>query len=319
MRHVAAIAPACLLAAALLCLGGAADADSAVNLTGPPAQPETTQPVDGDTTISSSIDAYFNAWATRVAAARASQPIWSSPVVTTTAMLEQRFRVDTEFQHAGNGADTVELDGGKGLDLIIGETTELQIAADPYEIRSTTNGKNEFSGFADWPVLRLKERLASAPAGEGNYVVSAWLQLQAPDGIEQLTSKAYTLLPTLGFGKGWGAFDIQGTIGFSIPTAYQSLLGTQLLGNLAFQYNVMKILWPQLEVNWTDYLDGTQRGGKNQVFLTPGLVVGKLRLTDALAFTFGVGYESAVSPDYRKSPLLPSYNHAWIATTRLSF
>jgi hypothetical protein len=42
---------------------------------------------------------------------RASQPAWSSPLVTTTAMLEQRLRFDVEQQHSGNGADTTELDG----------------------------------------------------------------------------------------------------------------------------------------------------------------------------------------------------------------
>src|SRR5271155_2064770 len=37
---------------------------------------------------------------------RASQPAWSSPLVTTTAMLEQRLRFDVEQQHSGNGVDT---------------------------------------------------------------------------------------------------------------------------------------------------------------------------------------------------------------------
>jgi len=58
-------------------------------------------------------------------------------VVTTTAMLEQRFRFDTAFQHAGNGADTIDLDGGQGVDLIVGDATEVQIAAAPYYVRTT--------------------------------------------------------------------------------------------------------------------------------------------------------------------------------------
>ncbi len=266
-----------------------------------------------------SVAAYFAHWFDHVRAARASQPEWSSPVVTTTALLEERFRFDTAFQHAGNGADTTVLDGGKGLDLIISGTQEVQIATVPYDIRSSNAaGKGQLTGFADWPFFRFKQRLASSPASEGDYILSAWLQVQAPVGITALTNRAWTLLPTLGYGKGWGPFDIQGTVGAVIPTAYEGKTGTQIVNNIAFQYHALGILWPQLEVNWTYYPDG-QRGGKNQVFLTPGLVVGRLSLTERLKLTVGVGYQSAVTPNYRASPLTPTYNHAWILTSRLSF
>ena len=36
------------------------------------------------------------------AATRAAQPSWSSPLVTTTGLLEQRLRFDMSQQHAGN-------------------------------------------------------------------------------------------------------------------------------------------------------------------------------------------------------------------------
>src|SRR5579859_1980495 len=73
-----------------------------------------------------SIEAYFDHWDERVATARATQPDWSSPVVTTTPLLEQRARFDVADQHAGNGAETINIDGGKGVNLIVGETTEFQ-------------------------------------------------------------------------------------------------------------------------------------------------------------------------------------------------
>ena len=265
-----------------------------------------------------SIAAYFAHWFNRIRAARASQPEWSSPVVTTTALLEERFRFDAAFQHSGNGADTTALDGGRGLDLIVSGTEEVQVASAPYATRTSKSGKGQFTGFGDWPFLRFKQRLASSPESEGNYVLSAWLQVQAPVGVTALTNRAWTLLPTLGYGKGWGPFDIQGTVGAVIPTAYEGKTGTQVVNTVAFQYHVLGTLWPQLEVNWTYYPDG-QRGGKSQVFLTPGLVVGRLSLSERLKFTIGIGYQSAVTPSYRASPLTPAYNHAWIATSRLSF
>ncbi len=101
------------------------------------------------------------------------------------------------FQHAGNQADTANLDGGKGVDLIVGETTELQIAAAPYVIRTTPTGKGDISGFNDWPFLRIKQRLLSSPEDEDDYVVSAWVQTQAATGISTLTNNVFTVLPTL--------------------------------------------------------------------------------------------------------------------------
>jgi hypothetical protein len=54
-------------------------------------------------------------WQTRAEQVRANQPDWSSPLITTTGMLEQRFRFDASEQHAGNGAATTVLDGGRGV------------------------------------------------------------------------------------------------------------------------------------------------------------------------------------------------------------
>ncbi len=64
---------------------------------------------------------------------------------------------------------------------------------------------------------------------------------------------------------------------------------------------------------------GGQRSGLNQLYLTPGLVVGRLTISDESAFTVGAGYQFAVSPSYRANPLTPAYNHAWVLTSRLNF
>ncbi len=239
-------------------------------------------------------------------------------MVTTTGLLEHRLRVDVARQHAGNGTDTTVIDGGRGLDLIVSESNEVQIGAIPYDIRSGATGKGALSGFADWPFLRVKQRLASAPAGAGDYILTAWLQVQAPAGIAPLTNHAWTLLPTLGFGKGWGDFAVQGTLGGVLPASHTETLGRQIVTNIAFQYHVLGVLWPQLEVNWTHFAGG-QRGGLDQVFLTPGLVLGRLLTVEGVQLTLGVGYQSAVSPHFRASPLTPAYNHAWLFTSRFNF
>jgi hypothetical protein len=266
------------------------------------------------------IAAWFDRWAEVVAAARASQPEWASPVVTSTALLENRLRLDAAIEHSGNGSDTYFLPyGAKSFDLIVGPAQEIQIGAPLYEIRTsgTRHGK-ALTAFADWPGLRFKQILAASPEGAGDYVLAAWMQLQLPTGVSRLTNNAVTLLPALGYGKGWGPFVIQGTLGGVIPTAHEGALGAQVTNNIALQYRVWDQLWPQIEVNWTWFAGGPNRG-KNEVFLTPGMVLGRVNLTERLRFSIGLGYQRAVAPTYRPSPLLPAYNSAWLATTLLSF
>jgi hypothetical protein len=250
--------------------------------------------------------------------ARASQPEWSSPLVTTTGLLEQRFRFDVERQNAGNGARTTLLDGGRGLDLIVSDSNEIQVGLPPYEIRSAVPGAPGAAGFGDWPFVRIEQRLASSPGDAGDYVLTAWLQVQAPVGVSRLTSMAWTYTPTLAFGKGWGAFDVQGTVAVVLPASHAATLGDQLQSNLAIQYHLLTVLWPELEANWAWYAGG-QRGGLNQLYLTAGLVAGRFQLTRDLKLTLGGGYQFAVAPDYRPKPLTPAYQNAWLFTSRVNF
>jgi hypothetical protein len=200
---------------------------------------------------SNAVSNFIAAWQARAAQVRANQPAWSSPLITwssplitwssplitTTGMLEQRFRFDASEQHAGNGADTTVVDGGKGLDLIVSNSNEIQVAAPPYDIRDTPTGKGSFSGFGDWAFVRLKQQLAASPASGGDYFVTVWLQVQAPTGIAPLTNSAWTYLPTLAVGKGWGDFDIQGTVGGVLHVSNVGTLGDQIQTNIAFQYH----------------------------------------------------------------------------------
>ncbi len=67
-------------------------------------------------------------------------------------------------------------------------------------------------------------------------------------------------------------------------------LGTPLLTNLTFQYHLLELLWPEVEVNYTYWPNGAKRG-KNQVFITPGVVLGRIRLYGRLTLTVGTGYQ----------------------------
>jgi hypothetical protein len=284
----------------------------------PPAQAPAGGIIGTLDAIIASLDAY-------AASARATQPNWSTPLTTTTGVLERRFRFDFSQQHSGNGTNTTVLNGTSGLELIVGPTTEIQIGSPPYYIRSgvagtgrTNRGAIEsLAGFNDWPFFRVKERLLSSPESEGNYLLSALFQIQAPSGIQRLTNNSWVYIPTLAGGKGWGNFDIQAAISTPLPASHRNTIGYQIQTNIAFQYRIQKLV-PELEVNWTYYATG-QRGGLNQVFLTPGILFGRFKLSDTMYITAGAGYQVAVSPDYRPKPLTPTFDHAWLLTARVGF
>jgi hypothetical protein len=310
----------------------AAWADDGLDLTIPTeatadATPVTSAPSDTAPRVDPGLlSNLFWSWRATSAAAEATQPNWASPLVTTTPLLKQRLRFDTLWEQSGNGTGTTVLGGDKGLDVIVTPTNEIHIALPAYNIRTGVSGTGPkhtgaipaAAGWGDWAFFRGEQRLAAAPEGAGNYVVTAWLTIQAPSGIPPFTSNAWTYTPTIAFGKGWGNFNVQSNIGVSIPASHAATLGHPVTINTAFLYRIMPVVWPEFEVNWTYYPDG-QRGGLNQVFLTPGLILSSFKLGHGLSLTIGGGYQVAVSPTYRAKPLTPSYNHAWIFTTRLNF
>ncbi len=119
--------------------------------------------------------------------------------------------------------------------------------------------------------------------------------------------------PTIAFGKGWGDFDVQSTFGVTVPDDGTATAGpgTPLVLNTAFQYRIVKVVWPEFEVNYTYWPDG-EHDGKNQVFLTPGFIIGRLPIWERLGLTIGLGYQVAVTGN-------PTYNHNVILSARLPF
>lgn len=262
------------------------------------------------------VGAYFLNWFNRVDAAQASQPHWMTPLVTVTPRLEEEFRYDQYWQRLGNGGNVNAFDSGKGLELIPTETNELLLNLPPYQQRI---GKKPAEGWADWPILTVKQRLLSANEQNGNYIVTAFLGVQAPTGVSAFTNDAYIITPTIAGGKGWGKFDFQTTLGVALPTGYHDVLGDALTWNIAFQYHVLPPLWPQVEVNLTHWYGG-ERDARTQIFITPGIILGRFPLAGRLNLAVGLGYQVAVSPKLVTSPALtPTYNHAWIATVRTPF
>ena len=249
----------------------------------------------------------LNRWLRMADKVQTEQPDWLSPLATTSGRLKQEFRFDTYDQPTPGGNRTFQLGGNKGLELITSPRTQL-LLGDPTYTLVTPNGPP--GRFGDLPLM-LKVRIASAERSEGNYLLTFILAATVPTGSHRYGSGDGVVTPTLAFGKGWRRFDVQSTFGANLPTGSTTRLGRQIQWNTAFQYRAAWKLWPELEANSTFYQTGKNAGDK-QLFLTPGLGFGRVRVSRRFRFSSAAGMQIAATRFH-------TYDHRWIFSERLSF
>lgn len=248
-------------------------------------------------TLSFAQDDFFANWFSMVSATQAEQPHWITPVATTTPRLEQEFRYDVQWQTHNSDVTTDNYGVSKGLEIIPAKNFEVILAVPPYIVNNPDSPKD---GFGDWQFL-VKYRIAAGDDKHGNYILTAFYQMSFPTGQNQEGALSPIITPTIAYGKGFGNFDVQGTLGGSLPTGNAAVIGHNLLWNNAFQFRVIKKIWPEIEVNFNHYYGGdnaavpTAHPGKTLVYLTPGLVLGRFNLWHRLAFTAGGGFEIAAT------------------------
>jgi hypothetical protein len=253
---------------------------------------------------------YFRDWFKRIEETQALQPHWKPPLFTTSPLLTELYKYDQYWEHLSRGAGNLTIfDAGKGFELIPAKPIEVIIGLPPYEERS---GKNPAVGWGDWPFLLVKYRFLSANEENGNYCLTGFAAFTAPTGSNVFSTKNFGITPSISGGKGWGDFDVLTDFGVNLPTGDFHKLGTPLLTNVTLQYHMLKVFWPQLEVNYTYWPNGPNRG-KNQVFLLPGVVLGSMPVYKRLTWTVGVGYQFAVSHAH------PQYENNWIFDFRINF
>jgi hypothetical protein len=272
------------------------------------------QPADSrGSSFGPAIIQYFTDWFPRATRIQSEQPRWITPVVTVTPRLEQEVRYDQLWQGNQYGVATDNYGGGKGLELIPFQDMEIVLGVPAWiahngRIQHGNGGKTD--GWADETCL-IKYRILSANEDSGNYILSAFMGFSAPSGDDGNSNRHGVFTPAIAGGKGFGNFDIQSTAGISLPDGGLQRLGMPLAWNIALQYRVFHYFWPEFEVNYTWWPNG-EREGETQVFLTPGIVAGRIPIHERLGITAGFGYQVAVTKE-------PAYNHAVILTGRIPF
>jgi hypothetical protein len=260
---------------------------------------------------------FFSKWTARTSATQAKQPPWAVPLVTTYTGLIQVARTDFFRQITPAHTDTWNLDCSKGLNLVPWANTELVVDLPPFIKHNLPAPASNKDGFGDFSFLG-KYRIASGNATHGSYTLSAWALVTVPTGSYKNGSTNASVQPNIGGGKGFGNFDVQSTIGATLPTGAPAITATgrPVLWNTVAQYRIGKLFWPELESNAT-YFKGGPNDGKTQEFITPGIIIGKCafhpsepKLRPGLAF--GAGMQIATSH-------LHTYNHELVITARYIF
>jgi len=271
----------------------------------------TTYSLSGQTSFSARYQA-------RVSATQAQQPHWVTPLVTVTPRLEQEIRTDFVHQYNAKEFAVWNYGNSKGLELIPERHTEIIINVPPFFNRS--NGASD--GFGDISFL-AKGRIYSRNEEHGNVIVTAFLAGSIPTGKNGNGNCCAIVTPTIAAGKGFGQFAFTSTVGGTLPVSNEQGLGHTITWNSVGQYRIGKsgaarFFWPEVEMNSSFYKGGST-DGDTAVFVTPGLIVGRIPLSHdvhgnpgRLGLTFGLGQQIAVS-HYHPN------NHSTVITLRLPF
>jgi hypothetical protein len=257
-------------------------------------------------------DNFFAKWESRTSATQSKQPSWPPPLVSPYPMLIQVFRADFTRQITPTLTSTWNYGASRGLNLIPGFNSEVDVYYAPYLEHNTPKVKD---GFGDVGFL-YKYRILSRNEKGGNYMLSAQLTATIPTGSHTNGSPDSSVSPTLLSGKGFGKFDVISCLGGTLPTEETNKVGRSIGWNTTAQYHLSKYVWPELESNATWFFAG-KNGGKKQNFLTPGIVFSKFKFRPSdeqsrIGVAFGAGMQIATSQFH-------TYNHELAFTSRLVF
>jgi len=254
---------------------------------------------------------FFSAWQNRVRATLARQPSYPIPVIAVSPQMVQLFRFDYYHEYTPARTATDIYDNNKGLNLIPFANTEVDINLPTlvdHHNPKVIDGAGDFS-------TSIKYRPFASPDKKHAYSLGGQALLTVPTGSYKNGTPVLTVTPTVMGSKGFGPFSIQSTIGAILPKNNASAIGRTITWNTTAQLRVAKIFFPEIEANANYYHEGPNNG-KNQTFISPGVMVSKINFRhtpgNRLALIFGSGFQVATSTFH-------TYNHAYVFTSRFAF
>ena len=256
-------------------------------------------------------DGFAAHWEDRVRQTTAQQPAFPIPVIAPSSQLVQLARFDVLRQITPTHFTTVNVDNGKGLNLIPFANTEIDVNLPPlieHNNVKTVDGTGDFSAV-------IKYRPFASPAEAHNFSFGGQAIFTVPTGSYKNGTAVSTIQPSLMGGKGFHHFALQSTLGGVLPNSSVASIGRTVTWNTTAQYQVAKIFWPEIESNASFYHLGPNNG-KSQNFLSPGMMISKIKFRkdpkDRLGLLLGGSMQIATSTYH-------SYNHALVFTSRLAF
>ena len=235
---------------------------------------------------------FWARWFRRSDHSKSEQPHWLTPLATTTPRLEQELRYDVNWSQARPGGPYTETYGNtKGLELIPVEHVEIIAAVPAYVVHDNPGGK-EWLGRLPAPrevppALRERRARQLHPHRLPQLDLSLGHERQRP---AQGDHHAHARLR-----KGVGRLRHPGND--SAPRSRQVSRRRSAgltRGITRSSCTRFRSIWPEIEINQS-WFSGGRNDGKEQTFVTPGVVVGRTRITDRVGFTFGAGVQIAVS------------------------
>ncbi len=254
---------------------------------------------------------WMDRYQARLAATQLEQPHWATPLITTAPRLEQGFRTDFVHQSTAGGQSTWSYGNTQGLQFVPSRHIELRLSPPPFV---THTDRRVEDGFGD-VAFRMKYRIYGSSEEHRNAILTALFAASIPTGKSGNGSCCAVLTPTLELGKGFGRFALITSAGGSLPVSNVRNLGHQVIWNNAIQLRASRFVWVETELNANFFL-GSRNDGREQTFITPGVIVSRLPLTRGgpgrLVLTLGIGEQIALTH-------FTTYNHSAIFTSRLRF
>jgi hypothetical protein len=193
----------------------------------------------------------------------ALQPAFVTPLVECDPRLIQYLRASFSHEYTAARTETVNYGNGRGFGVIAGNRLEFDYLPPSY----IQHNSSAVDGLGDTSTL-VKYRIASGNAEHGSFDAAALLNHSFATGSYKNGATTDTWGPTLAGGYAFRRFDVQSSLGGTMPTGKIAAQGRSIAWNALVQAHAAGHVWFEVENNATFYNRG-EHDGLMQNFITP--------------------------------------------------